>query len=364
MSSASVAADVGTPLLRVVDEDFRRATVRVQARPTRFYLNLTETCQLRCSHCITRAPVMTEQGTARSMTSEVLEALRPHLRHATYVGFTHAGEPMLSPVFIPVLDLLRAERNGQPTVIHLLSNGQAMTETRFAEAVQRGVNSLSFSVDGMSARTHDLLRIGSHIERLLPRIAALAALRRREGWDVRMGIAWTISRDNITELPELIRFVAESGLDWVKLEEMYPINGCAEGLLVDERVLAEAVANAEREAEARGVRLLDHTRDMQVWKCRLHDDERMARFSRMDDFVNRMEINSCRLPYELCCVEPDGMVKPMSFHHPPAGNVLQQDLMAIWNSPMFFMARQESVRARLCLMQGPTCSPDVGPTGW
>lgn len=351
-------------LLRVIDGDFRRGTFRTSAPPSRFYVNLTERCQLQCAHCITQAPVMTKNGTARTLGDDVLTALRPHLRHATYLGFTHAGEPILSPALDGLLQLVRDERRGEPTIVHLLSNGLALTPSRFTELVGLGVRSLSFSVDGMSAQSHDLLRIGSKIDRLLPRIEELARLRHTLQADVRMGIAWTITRTNIAELPSLIAFAARAGLDWVKVEEIFPINPRAAGEAVADDVLAQGVSNARTEAARLGVRLLDHTHSPQVFKCRLNDDENVRAFSLGDDFINRMEINSCRLPWEVVCVEPNGDVRPMSFHHPVVGNILEKDLLELWNTGLFTQVRRQSMAARPCLRTGPTCEADGGPERW
>jgi MoaA/NifB/PqqE/SkfB family radical SAM enzyme len=271
---------------------------------------------------------------------------------------------MTAPLFTEFLDELSQARGGQPTVVHLLTNGQAMTEVRFLDAVERGVNSISFSVDGMSAATHDRLRVLSHAGKLLPRIESLARLRREKAMDVRLGLAWTVTRNNAAELPQLIEFVARTGLDWVKLEEVYPIHDVARAEMLDEEPLRAAVATALDHAARLHVKLLDHTREQPVWKCRLHLDGGMARFSELDDFANRMHINPCALPYQLCCIEPNGDVKPMSFHHPVAGNLLQADLRDIFNSGRFSVVRKQALAARLCGRERPSCAVDPGPASW
>ena len=184
-----------------VDAAFRQGPLDAVAPPTRFYLNLTERCSLRCRHCITRAPELTASGQARDMTAEVVEALRPHLGHAAYVGFPHAGEPLLAPMLEPLLRALKAERGDEPTVVHLLTNGLALTEERFDRLCELGVRSWSISLDGMTAATNDTLRLGSRIDELLPRLSALCALKRARHSDARLGVAFTLTRSP-TVVPE------------------------------------------------------------------------------------------------------------------------------------------------------------------
>ncbi|MBI5549302.1 MAG: radical SAM protein [Deltaproteobacteria bacterium] len=358
------------PTLQAIDRAFRDGVLELSAPPTRFYLNLTERCSLRCRHCITRAPELTASGAARDMSLEVVEALRPHLAHATYVGFPHAGEPLIAPALEPVLRALQEERartGARPadTVVHLLTNGLALTEERFARLCGLGVCSWSVSMDGMSPQTNDRLRLGGHIERLLEQLQAITHLKRTSFPSVRLGVAWTVTRSNLHEVPQLLEWAAATGLDWVKLEEVFPLNPDAalEADLAPQRLLA-ALAEARAAAAALGVRLLEHVFETPVFKCRLGSDPEMARFSLLDDFANRMEINGCRLPYELVCIEPDGDLKPLSFHHPVGGNLLREGLSATWSSARFFEARAQMRAERPCGGGPATCSSDPGPDRW
>jgi MoaA/NifB/PqqE/SkfB family radical SAM enzyme len=354
-------------MLAALDAEFRAGALALKSPPTRFYLNLTEVCQLRCVHCITRAPELTERGRARNMTEAVLDRLRPHLRHAAYVGFTHAGEPMIAPLFTPALEAVKEARAGLATSIHLLSNGVALTPARFEELIALGVNSFSISIDGMSGAVNDVLRVGSRIELLLPRIEALSRARPPS---VRIGIAWTVTGSNHREIPALIRFAKRVGLDWVKLEEMFPISIIARLEMLSPPELARVATEACALAEEIGIPLLDHTVNRRVWKCRPEGSEGpgadplAARFGALDDFVNRMEINSCRFPLEVVCIEPNGDVKPVSFLNPSAGNLLETDLLEIWNSPPFVAERARMMQNRLCGAGPVICPSDPGPERW
>ena len=351
--------------LATADREFRRRETILTAPPTRFYLNLTERCSLRCGHCITRAPERTADGTGREMGPEVIEALRPHLRHVAYLGLPHAGEPLIASQLEPLLSALLAARGEEPTVTHVLTNGRNLDLDRFGDLVELGINSWSFSVDGMRPETHDRLRQGSSIERLVPLIRQVAELRRRVLPWLRVGIAWTVTASNLHQVRDVVCFAADVGLDWVKLEEIYPINELArrEGELEPE-ALRRTVEEARELADSLKVVLLDHTREVAVRKCLLDTDHRMMRVSLFDDRVNRMEINPCRLPWELVCIEPNGDVKPSSFHHPPVGNLLERDLLEIWNEGLFVELREGSLDGRVCGAEGPVCPRDPGPEGW
>lgn len=356
---------MGRSVLAQVDTVFRAAKTRLSTPPTHFLLNLSERCQLRCAHCITHAPTLTEAGTAKVMSVEVLDALTPHLQHAAWIGLTHAGEPTLAPMLDPLLERLRKARRGRSTVVHVVTNGMALTERRFLELVGAGISSWSFSIDGDTAETNDTLRLGAKVVVLKQRLRRFVELRRSNGLDVRLGVSCTVTRSNVHEVPALATFVTAAGLDWLKLEETFASN---ERATAEARVTPEAVAQAVSEAARRcaphGVRLVDHTRSREVWKCRpAVMSEADQSFSSADDFANRVDLNPCRAPWQMLCVEPDGEVKPENFHQPAVGNLLETDLQTLWNAAPFVARRKFSASQRRC--DGvPTCVADRGPRQW
>ena len=339
---------------------FREGLVELTTPPTVFYVNLTERCQLACAHCITHAPQTTAEGRARSLEPQVLEALAPHLAHARYVGFTHSGEPLLSPALVPFLQTLRAQRQAEPTVVHVITNGMAVTERRFVELCELGINSWSFSLDGLSAASNDALRVGARVDVLMPRLVALGKLRRAKHPQVRLGVSCTVTRSNLEELSALARFVASAEFDWLKLEETFVVNERSrhEADIGDGELRARVEA-AKDVAQALGLTVVDHTRAHEVWKCEpTVMDEPTAHFSRADDFANRRDINPCRTPWDVVCIEPDGAVKPHDFHQPAVGTLRSEDLLRLWNAPAFVARRRYSLSLRRCQSR-PTCACPV-----
>jgi cyclomaltodextrinase / maltogenic alpha-amylase / neopullulanase len=352
-------------LIGQVEAAFRAAETRLSTPPTHFLLNLSERCQLRCAHCITHAPTLTAAGTAQVMGREVLEALTPHLQHAAWVGLTHAGEPTLAPALVPMLERLRKARRSRPTVVHVVTNGMALTEGRFLELVDKGISSWSFSIDGDTPETNDTLRLGAKVVVLKQRLRRFAALRRSKALDVRLGVSCAVTRSNVHEVASLAKFVTQAGLDWLKLEETFASNARAtEEAQVAREAVSLAVSKADELCRSHGVRLVDHTRSREVWKCRpAVMNEADQTFSSADDFANRFDINPCRMPWQVVCVEPDGAVKPENFHQPAVGNLLETGLELLWNAPAFMARRVVSAGRRKC-GSVPTCAADQGPRRW
>lgn len=333
--------------------DFFHGMELATSLPTRFHLNLTERCPLRCLHCITQAPMKTEHGIARSMLPEVLGALSWYLSQARHISLCHAGEPMLSPAFRPLMELVASARH-RP-IVHLMSNGLALTENRFLWAAERGLRSLVISVDGLSPQTHDRLRVGSSIRRLGATLQTLNGLRRQRSLPVRLGISWTVNKENLPELEFLPEQASDWGVDAIKVEELVNSSPTTDALgPVADTELMPVLESLRYRCDSMGIVFVDHTRERRVVRCQARTEEAVERLFRGDDFINSDTIHPCHAPYDTVYVEPDGTVKPVSFHHRGAGNLLQQPLEEIWNGEIFRGWRRLAARRRVCANE-PDC---------
>ena len=168
----------------------------------------------------------------------------------------HGGEALLSPLLFPLLSALASARAGRAYSVHLLSNGMLLSRQMVGRLIDQGVNSLSISLDGGSAQTNDRLRLGADFARILANLGDAVSLRRERGADLRLGVSLVLTRDNQHELPDLARRLADLGIDWLKIEEMCPLNLVAIEQLVppDGLLAATRMADLRRAGFATGDR--------------------------------------------------------------------------------------------------------------
>jgi MoaA/NifB/PqqE/SkfB family radical SAM enzyme len=329
----------------------------LEARPSRFFFSVTERCNLRCEHCITHAPERTSSGAARTMTPAVLDALRDDLGLGTYFAFVHGGESLTAPILFDVLRAIKEARGREPYVAHLLTNGLLLTPRSAERLVEAGVSSISVSLDGASARTNDTIRTGGRFLDVRRNLAEVLAWRRGEGIDrLRLGLSFVVLQQNVHELGAFVELAADLGVDWVKLEEGVPATEFARRSLVScgSGAVRDAVGAAVRLGRERGLVVVDHTIEREVWRCRLDDDARA--FLEADEYANRGAIHPCRTPWETVCVEPNGDVRVVDFYGPIVGNVTHAPLARLWNEGEAQAARERSRLARVCGPSGPvTC---------
>jgi MoaA/NifB/PqqE/SkfB family radical SAM enzyme len=242
----------------------------------------------------------------------------------------------------------RSEPERRPSV-HLMTNGENLEPRFFRRAADSGLKSLLVSLDGLSSQSHDWLRSGSRIEVLGARIAEVSRVRRSEGLDVRLGISWTIHRRNLHELPALLACAVGWGLDVIKLEEMHPVGALADELGKVEQSRVDPVIHAVlEEAKQLGIVVANHFNHRRTPRCLIRTDPSLAEACLADDYANRSSIDPCQDPYQTIFVDPDGTVKPGSFSHRGAGNLLESPLSELWNNSEFQGWRRIAGRKRIC----------------
>jgi MoaA/NifB/PqqE/SkfB family radical SAM enzyme len=339
--------------LALRDRDLSLGAAMAMARPTRFFFSVTERCNLRCEHCITHAPERTKDGTARTMSRAVLDALANDLTFGDYFAFVHGGESLTAPILFEVLELIARARGADPYVAHLLTNGVLLTVANAERLALRGVSSVSVSLDGATAQTNDAIRTGGRFLDVRENLRRVLAWRTSEGIDLRLGLSVVVLRQNLAELEAIVDLGADLGIDWIKLEEGVPATAFAKRSLVapSSADVRAAVQRAIARGRARGLVMVDHTIERSVWRCRLDDETRA--FLEADEMANRSTIHPCRTPWEAVHVEPNGDVRVRDFFGPIVGNVTQTSLSELWNAPAAEQLRRDAAFARLCGPTGP-----------
>lgn len=346
--------------LALRDRDLVAGAPRAAARPSRFLFSVTERCNLRCAHCITHAPERTESGTARTMTRAVLDALAGDLGFADYFAFVHGGESLTAAIFFDVLEAIAAARGAERYVAHLLTNG-VMLDVKTAErVVKRGVSSISVSLDGATAETNDVIRVGGRFREVKQNLRRVLAWRAAERVDLRIGLSCVVLQQNLHELVALVDLGADLGVDWIKLEEGVPATAFAQRSLVSVRArdVRAGIDQALSRGRERGLVMVDHTIEREVWRCRLDDETRA--FLEADEIANRSTIHPCRMAWETACIEPNGDVRACDFFGPILGNVMQTPLAELWNVPAAQQLRRDASLSRLCAPSGPVVCVDGG----
>ena len=140
----------------------------IAARPIVVSFEVTDACTCYCRHCDHGGPRDESRNLKPEEYRRYVEELRPCVVQVS------GGEPMMRP---DLVDIVRNIKNGSglPYTI-LVSNWSEMTEQRYLELREAGIDQFSVSLDFPDDR-HDAFRgypgLYDHLSDVMPRLAAL-----------------------------------------------------------------------------------------------------------------------------------------------------------------------------------------------
>lgn len=175
-------------------------------------------CNLRCRMC---AIQFREDGPPHGppafMDFDAFTRLVDELRGVRELHLQGLGEPMMHPRFFDMVEyaVARGVRVTTNTNLTLL------TAARAERCVTSGLFRIHVSIDGATAATYERIRLRARFDRVVRNLARLVDARQRlrsEHPEVR--IVLVIMRENLEELPELVRLAHAWGVGSVFVQHL------------------------------------------------------------------------------------------------------------------------------------------------
>ena len=299
--------------------------------PTFLQLEPVGQCNLRCRMC----PVQFRHdgppyGPLAFMPFEDFQRIVggfPELRTLHLQGL---GEPTMHPRFFDMV----AWASGRGIVVSTNSNLTIWSERRARQCIDSGLAELHVSLDAATPAIYEHIRVGAHFPKVLRNLRRVMAARAAAGSALRVRIVAVLMRENLRDVPALVRLAAEEGVRTLFVQQLchdfdeatLPAHYRPMRLFVDGQRLVERDALAvesvfdEARAEAK----------------RLGVELRLPR--RADDAAPR-GIPRCDWPWRGAYVSYRGDAMPCCMVGTPDrasfGNVLANGVDSVWNNASY-----------------------------
>src|SRR3990172_9353320 len=187
--------------------------------PTKLFVEVTTRCNLRCAMCVKQAP---GQGLAEGdMTEDTFARLAPALTRLDALVLNGIGESLLHP---RLEQFIEAAKPAMPSRgwIGFQTNGQLLGRERALSLVKAGVDRVCISADAVSPQVFRALRKGGKQEAVETAFSALHDAARHCGRAISLGVEFVAMRDNVHQLPELVRWASQNHVAVVIVMHMLP----------------------------------------------------------------------------------------------------------------------------------------------
>jgi len=163
--------------------------------------NLVRRCNLSCRHCYATAADRDFPGELN--TRQVCDVMDDLKAFGVPVLILSGGEPLMRPDIFDISS--RAKNMG--FYVGLSSNGTLIDENNIGKIAGVGYDYVGISIDGLRD-THDSFRRKSGSFD-----AALRGIRLCRAAGIKVGLRFTLTQDNVDDLPGLLRLMDEENVD-------------------------------------------------------------------------------------------------------------------------------------------------------
>ena len=163
--------------------------------------NLIRRCNLTCKHCYATSADIDFDGELD--TTEVFAVMQDLKAFGVSVLILSGGEPLMRP------DIFEISRHAKELgfYVGLSTNGTLITEDNISDIISIGYDYVGVSIDGMR-ETHDRFRRkqGAFDE-------SIRGIRLCHQAGFKVGLRFTLTQDNASELPDLLQLMSDEDVD-------------------------------------------------------------------------------------------------------------------------------------------------------
>jgi len=197
------------------------------AFPSQVIIDVTELCNLSCTHC--PHPAFKQSGFygGRSLSPALVskaigEVAGAGKGHVQYVRFASDGEPLLNKAIYAMLGEA-VERSG--TFVSLTTNGTLLTPPRIEQLIATGVHLVDISIDAFSAETYSKIRVRGDLAVTRGNTERLIARVRESGSPMRIAVSYIEQPGNAHETASFEQYWTTAGAHTVAIRRLHSASG-------------------------------------------------------------------------------------------------------------------------------------------
>jgi radical SAM protein with 4Fe4S-binding SPASM domain len=287
---------------------------------------ITRRCNAHCVHCSSSAGPEV-QALQEYSTADALQLIDQLAEAGVRVLAFSGGEPLLR-ADLPALIRYAAQRG---LTTNVCTNGSLLDDAMALRLKEAGLNSVTVSLDGACAETHDNLRQYPGLFDL-----AVNAIRTLVKQGHRVGISFTPTISNYQQAAQVVQLAHSLGTDSVCLSQYIPTGRGTRNLMLAPAQLGD-LAHDVLELRARYARRMQvHCHDCHVALLLPPEEQK--------------DYKGCGAGTATAGICADGTVTPCVFMPNGVGNLRSASFREIWeNSPLLHSMRdRDQLQAGNC----------------
>ena len=194
-------------------------TPALMNNPSKIILETTTRCNLECEMCMKNT--CKEPLSESDFNTELFPKLLPAISHAGSLVLNGIGEPLL----VAELEtyILRAKKTMPAgSWIGFQTNGLLLNLDRALSLCDAGLDKISVSIDSVDPLSYSRIRSGGEFNSTINALINLRVARTKIKTSLKIGVELVLRKDNLENLPDVLRFGGEKGIDFALVSHLFP----------------------------------------------------------------------------------------------------------------------------------------------
>lgn len=213
--------------------------------PSQIIVDVTEVCNLACTHCAHRTFEKSEYYSGSFLSPELnaklVDDVRTHGKGFTqYIRYTGEGEPLIHRY---IYEMLEYAVKNSGVAVTLTTNGTLLNEKRTDHLLATGVGVVDISIDAFTPETYAKIRTGSSLNVTRTNVLKLLEMAKKPPYKTKVVVSYIEQPLNLRETADFEKFWKDSGADYVIVRRLHSSSGAL-----------PVIANQMREESAQEVR--------------------------------------------------------------------------------------------------------------
>lgn len=200
----------------------------------RLYIEPTLNCNLSCRTCV-RQTWNESIGMMETRLFDQLVAQLQEFHELRSVMFGGFGEPTTHPDILNMIDKIKS----LGLQVEMVTNGTLVNETMLKGLLENHLDILWVSFDGTTAENYDNVRSGASFNEVVANLKLLKELMKGGNHQIKVGIAFVVTKNNIKDLPKLEELARVIGAKMISVSNVLPYSREMAGQMLCESALIQ-----------------------------------------------------------------------------------------------------------------------------
>ena len=197
------------------------------AFPSQILVDITEVCNLACTHCPHPSFKASTHYGARALdpalNAKLVDEVRRHGGGSTqYIRYASNGEPLVHP---QAYDMIEDAVRRSGVYVTLTTNGTIMNERRTTRLLDAGVHMIDISIDAYTADTYARIRRNGRLDVTRANVLRLLAWVRESGRATKVVVSFVEQPENRDEIAVFEQYWRDQGVDAVIVRRQHSCSG-------------------------------------------------------------------------------------------------------------------------------------------